>query len=90
MGPGVTGEDYTLSIGGNKLKKITMSHVSLDSLDSLTMNSYFDANSNLGISSSGEVQFNYDKTNDRFSITHARNYNTSPPTDAKLDDAIKK
>jgi len=88
MGPGVAGEDYTLSIGGNKLRKITMSHVSLDSLDSLTMNSYFETNSNLGITSTGEFQFNYDKTNDRFSITHARNYNTSPPTDAKLGSAI--
>ena len=87
-GPNATGESYTLSIGGMKLKKVTTAHVSLDSLDSLTMNTYFDSNNTLGISASGEYQFNYDKTNDRFEITHARNYNTQPPTDSKLDTAI--
>ena len=87
-GPNATGDSYTLSIGGNKLQKITTSHISLDSLDSLTISTYFDSNNTLGISSSGEYQFNYDKTNDRFEITHARNYNTSPPTDAKLGTAI--
>jgi len=57
-------------------------------LDSLTINTYFDSNTNLGITSSGEFQFNYDLSNDRFSITHARDYTTSPPTDSKLGTAI--
>lgn len=88
MGPGVTGLDYTLSIGGSKLKKITTTHVSLNSLDGLLISTRLDANSDLGIDSSGEYKFKWDQTNSRFEVTHQRNYNTNPPSDAKLDTSI--
>ena len=89
MGPGVAGQDYSLQIGGNKLQKTTINHISLNSIDGLSLSGWLNQNNTLGITSSTDYIYKYDKTNDRFEITHARTYpDNSPPVDSKLGTSI--